>query len=58
MQQKDLKDGMYVIDTDDGMVMKYEKSGKSDFFKTDNASWHVCQFDLSRFEPYNNVEEK
>ncbi|MGN0342700.1 MAG: hypothetical protein ACI4DO_07895 [Roseburia sp.] len=52
MEYKDLKEGMKVIDTDDGMVMEYRKDEKSDYFCTKDLQWGVCQFDLSTFEPY------
>ena len=52
MKREELVDGMLVVDTDDGMVMRYEKSGNTDFFRTKDASWHTCQFDISTFEPY------
>lgn len=55
MKREELKEGMKVIDTDDGMVMEYVKTESSDFFVTKNNKWHTCQFDLSTFEPY---EEK
>lgn len=57
MKREDLKDGMKVIDTDDGMVMKYVKTDKSDYFVTEGNKWHTCQFDLSTFEPYTIKEE-
>lgn len=52
MKREDLKPGMLVRDTDDGMVMEYIQTETSDFFVTDNNKWHTCQFDLSTFEPY------
>ncbi|MBR1391028.1 MAG: hypothetical protein IJ567_06255 [Lachnospiraceae bacterium] len=52
MKYEELQDGMKVIDTDDGMVMEYQKTEQTDFFCSDKAKWHVCQFDLSTFEPY------
>ena len=57
MKREDLKDGMKVIDTDDGMVMKYVKTDTSDYFVTEGNKWHTCQFDLSTFEPYTTKEE-
>lgn len=54
MKREDLKPGMKVIDTDDGMIMEYEKTDTSDFFRTENNRWHTCQFDLSTFEPYED----
>ena len=41
MKREDLKDGMKVIDTDDGMVMKYVKTDKSDYFVTEGNKWHT-----------------
>lgn len=58
MKREDLKEGMRVIDTDDGMVMEYRKSDTSDFFITGNNKWHTCQFDLSVIEPYEEEENE
>lgn len=57
MQRSDLRDGMKVIDTDDGMIMEYKKTEKSDYFCSKDVMWGVCQFDLSVYEPYEGELE-
>lgn len=53
MRADELKEGMKIIDTDDGMIMEYHRGEKTDYLCTKELQWGVCQFDMSHFEKYD-----